>query len=243
MIRDAIILAGGEGTRLRPVTYEIPKPLVPVQGKAILTWQCEWFLRAGVERVTIVIPQKWVKAFERWHQDMMRELATLSIELWVETEPIGTLGALVHHLADRFKEPFFLSNGDELKGLDLKALQNTHQSHPEAGATIALVEVPNPSAYGVAELEGERIIRFHEKPANPPTNLISSGLYVINPATFSLVDTSRRFLMVEKDLFPQLAEKGMLFGCKLSGPWYDCGTLERWEKAILEWPGSLGGQA
>ncbi len=229
MIKRAIILAGGEGTRLRPITLEIPKPLVPVQGKPILTWQARWFARHGVERITIVAPKKWAEAFQTWAKDIP------GAEVWVEPDAMGTLGALVHHLgADLGNDPVFVTNGDELKGLDLKTLSEFHAAHRPA-ATVALIRVPNPSDYGVAEMDGQRIKRFHEKPALPPSTLISSGLYVLEPSVLSEIDKSKLFLMFEKDLFPRLAEEGRLGGCALEGPWYDCGTMERWEKAIKEW--------
>lgn len=231
MIRNAIILAGGEGTRLRPVTFEIPKPLIPVQQKSILTWQTEWMAREGVEHILVIIPPKWQDAFERWRRGSdLKE----KIELWVEPEPMGTMGALVHHLSDRVGEPVFVTNGDELKRFDLQAFAHFHHTQ-KTSATIALVTVPNPSDYGVAELVDGRIIRFHEKPADPPTNLINSGFYLIEPSAFRDVPRDKTFLMFEKDLFPMLAESGRLGGCPVVGPWYDCGTMERWERAIKEW--------
>lgn len=246
VITQAVILAGGEGTRLRPITLEIPKPLVPVQGRPILTWQLRWMARHGVERVTVVIPPKWKDAFEAWRENVGAPLAgalgdgqaqglPLRVDLWVEPEPMGTMGALVHHLRDVLgDEPTFVSNGDELKGLDLTALADFHAAHRPA-ATIGLVRVPNPSDYGVAEMDGVRIARFHEKPAIPPSTLISSGLYVVEPSVFGEADRGKKFLMFEKDLFPALAAQGRLNGCALEGPWFDCGTMERWEKAIREW--------
>jgi mannose-1-phosphate guanylyltransferase len=84
-------------------------------------------------------------------------------------------------------------------------------------------------------MDGHRIKRFHEKPAVPPSTLISSGLYVIDPAVLTEADKTKSFLMFERDLFPRLAEEGRLGGCALEGPWYDCGTMERWERAIKEW--------
>lgn len=238
MITQAIILAGGGGTRLRPVTLETPKPLVTVQGLPILTWQARWLKRHGVEEITVVIAPKWRGHFERWSKEAGLSLG-IRIDLHEEPEPMGTLGALVHHLHSRWSGPVIVTNGDELKGLSLAALAQAHeelkQEDPRHSATVGLIRVFNPSDYGVAEMEGGRIVRFHEKPAHPPTNLISSGLYIIEPAVLSEMDRSQTFLMFEKDLFPRLAEERRLGGCALEGPWYDCGTLERWEKAIHEW--------
>jgi NDP-sugar pyrophosphorylase family protein len=233
VIQKAIILAGGVGSRLRPVTLEIPKPLVPVQGKPILTWQVEWLLGSGVQEILVVMPPKWHAAFHAWRSGLGD--TGNAVDLWEEPEPMGTMGAVTHHLLEHMgSEPFFVTNGDELKGLDLTKLESAHRMH-QPDATIALVRVPNPSDYGVAEMDGYRIMRFHEKPAIPPSTLISSGLYVIEPSAFEDVDRSKNFLMFEKDLFPRLAETGRLGGCALDGPWFDCGTMERWEKAINEW--------
>lgn len=230
MIRQAVILAGGAGSRLRPVTLEIPKPLVPVQGLPILTWQARWFKRHGVEKLLVLAPKKWETAFKNW-----APTSPLPVEVWIEPDAMGTLGGLVHHLGkDLGNDPVFVTNGDELKGLDLAHLASFHAEHNPA-ATVALIRVPNPQDYGVAEMNGHTIQRFHEKPAVPPSTLISSGLYVLNPAVLSEVDKSNTFLMFEKDLFPRLAEEGRLGGCALEGPWYDCGTMERWERAIKEW--------
>lgn len=237
MIKRAIILAGGEGSRLRPLTLEIPKPLVPVQGQAILSWQARWFARHGVERITVIAPKKWAAAFQQWASNLTTRDAcrVTRVDVWVESEPMGTLGALVHHIGKELgDDPVFVTNGDELKGLDLAALSSFHVEQ-EPAATVALIRVPNPSDYGVAEMNGHRIARFHEKPSVPPSTLVSSGLYVIDPAVLSEVDKTKTFLMFEKDLFPRLAEEGRLGGVALEGPWFDCGTFERWEKAIREW--------
>ena len=175
MIKYAIILAGGSGTRLRPVTLEMPKPLVPVQGLPILTWQVRWLARHGVERVTVIIAPKWKDSFARWAEATCAE-TNVQIDLYEEPEPMGTLGALVHHLAEALDGPIIVTNGDELKGLDLAALVEAHarlkRETETHAATVGLIRVFNPSDYGVAEMEGERIIKFHEKPAHPPTNFI-----------------------------------------------------------------------
>lgn len=238
MVKKAVILAGGEGTRLRPVTLEIPKPLVPVQGVPILSWLVRWFAAYGVEEATVVYPTKWKTAFVAWHA---KEDGVTSVSLFEEPEPMGTMGAMAH-LMDIGTDPFFVTNGDELKSLDLARLAAFHHERKHhlarVGGTIALIRVPNPQDYGVAEMDGEMIARFHEKPEQPPSDLVSSGLYLIEPSSFHNPPvSSERFLMLEKDLFPRLANTGRLAGCRLDGQWYDCGTLARWERAIREWRG------
>lgn len=237
MIQEAIIIAGGEGTRLRPITYEIPKPLVPVQGRPILTWLARWLFRYGVLRIHVIIPAKWEQAFATWRMSVSE---SEKIILHTEHELMGTAGFVVHHLLPTLGSgPFFVTNGDELKGLDLHALEAFH-AHERLGdsayaGTLALVEVTNPSQYGVPELVHGRIERFHEKPAHPPGNAVSAGLYLLERQAFDVVDRTSSFLMFEHDVFPLLASLSRLGGVALPGPWYDCGTMERWEKAIHEW--------
>ncbi len=229
------------------MTLETPKPLVTVQGTPIATWLLQLFAKHGVEDVTVIYPTAWKNKFEEWGESVPHTSYRVPrIELHEEREPMGTMGALVHEV-DLGDAPVFVTNGDELKGLDLARLSGFHEEQkradPQHAATIALVRVPNPSEYGVAEMDGHRIVRFHEKPAIPPSTLISSGLYVIEPDVLKETVGANnhsplpKFLMFEKDLFPQLAEQRRLAGCQLEGQWYDCGTLERWEKAIKEWQG------
>ena len=238
-MKKAIILAGGQGTRLRPVTLEIPKPLVTVNRKPIINYLIGLFHKHGVEEAAIVIRPKDREEFEWWHKRWLKDLGGVKINFFEEPRPRGTIGhwarELRHWTGD---EPFFYTNGDELKDVDLGAMEKKHKTNGEL-ATIALVAVPNPHEYGVAVLEGDKIRHFLEKPKNPPTNLISSGLYILEPDIFKYLEnrvkSNEEFLMVEKDLFPHLAKDGKLTAFKSSGRWYDCGTLERWEEAIKEW--------
>lgn len=235
MITQALIHAGGEGTRLRPVTYEIPKPLVPVQGTPILTWLTEWLAKYGVKRILVTIPPKWKHAFETWQSTIRAAHQELQIDLWEESEPMGTMGAAVHYLKDAFnKESIFVTNGDELKGFNLDTLKKVHEANSYT-ATLGLVSVTEPQQYGVPDLEGTRVTRFREKPNDPATNLVHAGLYALDTRILSDIESEERFLMFEKDLFPHLTALGQLGAAPLEGPWFDCGTLERWEKAIKEW--------
>jgi mannose-1-phosphate guanylyltransferase len=234
MIRQALIHAGGEGTRLRPVTYEIPKPLIPVQGRPILSWQLRWFQRFGVERVVVTISPKWRAVFERWKEEVQKEIS-VTLDLWEEREPMGTMGAMVHHLQERFREEsIFVTNGDELKGFDLSLLAKAHLEGGYA-ATLGLTRVPNPQNYEVAEVEGTKIVRFLMRSPNPVSDLAHAGLYALDTVSIKGFSCEKTFLMFETDFFPQKCEEGKLGGVHLPGPWYDCGTIERWERAIQEW--------
>ncbi len=231
----AVILAGGHGTRLRPITYEIPKPLVPVKKKPIITHLIEWLHKHGVKEVGVLANREHEKDFERWRAFWEAEMPKEKISLWYEDKRRGTFGGMEIMKDWLGSEPFFFSNGDELKEFDLGKLKEFHGTH-EGPATIALVEVPNPSEYGVAIVSGDgKITKFLNKPENPPSNFINSGFYILDPAIFNEADFTKEELMIEQDIFTPLAEKGNLYGLRLNGRWYDCGNLERWEKAIKEW--------
>lgn len=246
-MRKAIILAGGQGTRLYPVTLEIPKPLLTIKRKPIATHLVELFRDHGVKEVRLIIRPQDRDEFEWWRKRWSDAMAGVEVGFEEETKPMGTIGYWAHVLRNWTKdEPFFLTNGDELKGVDLTAMA-AHHNKTGGLATIALVEVPNPQEYGVAVLEGDMIVQFLEKPQNPPTNLINSGLYIVDPAVIRYLkptlsqaegrnlESAEKFLMIEKDLFPYLAQDKKLAAYKAAGQWFDCGNLQRWEKAIKEW--------
>ncbi|MAF80327.1 hypothetical protein CL629_04600 [bacterium] len=230
----AVILAGGMGTRLRPITYEIPKPLVPVKKKPIINHLIDFFNKQGVDKIGILASRKHRKDFKKWRKAWEKSIPSEKMEMFYEDTPRGTFGGMELVREWLGNETFLLTNGDELKDLDLKNLQEFHGSHEGVG-TIWLVEVPNANEYGVPILDGHRIIEFLEKPKNPPSNYINSGLYVFNPEIFDYANFSNEQISTERDIFPRLAKKGKLFGHKAEGRWYDCGNLERWEKAIREW--------
>jgi len=226
------ILAAGEGTRLRPLTLEIPKPLLPVGKIPIINYLVELFLENGVNDIKIGIQKKHLEDFYKWKATYFPRQ---KIEFVVEEKPSGTFTPFVKKIdSDWFTEPIVVSNGDELKDIDLKEMIKWHMENKKI-ATIGLVKVDNPQAYGVAKLEENKILEFIEKPANPPSSYINSGTYVLDPKVKDYYPKDAEFAMVETDLFPQLAKEGNLSGYKLSGRWMDTGTFQRWEEAINNW--------
>jgi len=231
----AVILAGGAGTRLRPVTYEIPKPLVPVRKKPIINHLIELFQRHNINEVAILASKSHEDDFRRWQKAWEDELAQAKINIFYEEKPRGTFGGLQMLKEWLGDKNFVLTNGDELKDLDLGKLIEIHLAQAPIG-TIALVQAEKPQEYGVPILDGTVITQFLEKPEDPPSNFINSGLYVFSPGVFDYADFSQEHIMTEKDIFPKLAAEGRLHGFKIeNGRWYDCGNLERWEKAMREW--------
>lgn len=239
MATKAIILAAGKGTRLYPVTLETPKPLLTVKRKPILNYLIEMFRTHGVYDIGVVIRPQDEEEFLWWQKRWTGGLHPVDITFFHESEPMGTFGYTAHQLQDWVGNgDFFFTNGDELKEVDLAGLEEMHRRYG-AYATIALVEVAHPHEYGVAVLDGDYIVEFLEKPKNPPARFISSGLYCLSPQVFAMVDDRVKqgdtFLMIEKDVFPNLAQNKKLVGFQSQGKWFDCGTPERWQEAIQEW--------
>ena len=172
------ILAAGDGTRLRPITYEIPKPLITVGKVPIITYLVNLFLENGIDDIKIGVQNKHLEDFKKWKET---SFPIQKIEFVTEEKPSGTFTPFVKNVEPGwFNEPIVVSNGDELKEIDLKEMIRWHKENGGI-ATIGLVKVDNPSAYGVAMLEGNKIKEFIEKPENPPSDYINSGTYVLDP--------------------------------------------------------------
>ena len=228
----AIILAGGKGTRLRPLTYEIPKALIPVQGRTLTEHVLDLFKRYGITEIIFSVGHMKEKIKAHLGDGSKFGVHITYLE---EEEPLGTAGPL-KLCRKQLANTFIVSNGDELKDIDLEEMYQFHKQS-KALVTIALTTVEDPSAYGVAKLSGNRILEFVEKPKreNAPSNLINSGLYMIEPEVIAMIPEG--FAMLEQEVFPKLAKQGKLFGYPFSGQWFDTGNMERYEKAIKEWRG------
>ncbi len=232
----AVILAGGKGTRLYPITYEIPKPLLPIRRKPIINHLVELFSKQGIKDIFVLINKEFKEEFDWWKKRYYPSTGSgqvLKIKLIEETKPLGTFGGLYYLKKELSGKEFFLTNGDELKKIDLKKMIDFYQKRKEP-ALLALVKVNNPQDYGVVVTKNGVVKEFLEKPKNPPTNYINSGLYLLNDEVFNY-HPGPKFCMVETNLFPKLAKQGKLAGFKFQGEWIDTGTWERYEKAVKKW--------
>jgi mannose-1-phosphate guanylyltransferase len=223
----AVILVGGEGTRLRPLTTRRPKPLLPLVDRPLLAYTFEHLRRHGVDRVVLscgYLPTQLEHQFGT-------ESDGVALEYRVEDSPLGTGGAIAFG-AEGLEETFLALNGDSLRGADLGALIDFHREQG-AQATILLTPVADPSRYGLVRLHGDgRVSGFLEKPRPDEidTDLINAGVYVLEPSVLELIPRTG-MISIERDVFPRLVEAGTLYGLALPGYWLDVGTPESYLQA------------
>ncbi len=225
-------MAGGEGTRLRPLTSNQPKPMVPIVGKPCMEHIVELLCRHGFEDVVVTVafmPQVIRGYFENGEAHDVR------IRYSVEETPAGTAGS-VKLAEEALDEPFLVISGDALCDIDLSALVRFHRER-EALVTIALKSVDNPLEFGIVVTGEEgRIERFLEKPswAQVFTDTINTGIYVVEPEVLRHIPTDRPYDF-SKELFPLLLEKRRpLYGYVADGYWQDIGNLDQYRQANFD---------
>lgn len=231
----ALILAGGKGTRMLPLTATTPKPMLKVQGKPLLEHNIDFLKRFGVQEIIISIGYLKEQII-----DYFKDGAAFGVHItYIEEDPqqpMGTAGPL-RKAKDLLKgDSFIVLNADELKDVNLEQFYRSHLQS-EGLATIALTTVKDPSLFGVAMLDGNRILRFIEKPeqGSSPSKLINAGLYVFEPTILDMIPEG--FSMLEVDVFPKLARDGKLYGYPFSGSWFAPETPEWLPRIEQEWQG------
>lgn len=228
----AIILAGGKGTRMKPMTDMLPKPMLRINNKPILEHNIDLLKRHGIKDIVLSIGYCGENIKEYFGDGSQLGVNISYVE---EETPMGTGGPL-NLIRGQINDTFILMNGDELKDIDLEDMFMFHRRN-KGTATLALTTVEDPSSYGVAVMNGNKIRAFIEKPSkqNAPSKLISAGLYILEPEVIKMVPEG--FCKIENDVFPRLAMNDKLLGYVFSGQWYDTGTPERFVKAEREWDG------
>ncbi|XP_053159369.1 mannose-1-phosphate guanyltransferase beta isoform X2 [Hemicordylus capensis] len=218
----ALILVGGYGTRLRPLTLSIPKPLVEFCNKPILLHQVEALVKAGVNHVILAVSYM-SELLEKEMKEQEQRLG-IRISLSHEKEPLGTAGplALARDLLTENSEPFFVLNSDVICDFPFTDMMRFHGHHGKEG-TIVVTKVEEPSKYGVVVCEADtgRIHRFVEKPQVFVSNRINAGMYILNPSVLERIQL--RPTSIEKEIFPVMAEQGQLYAMELQGFWMDIG--------------------
>ena len=224
---QALVLVGGKGTRLRPLTTEIPKPILTLVDRPFLGYMIDWLGSHGVDEVVLAcgfMPDQLEEVLGDGHSGGPR------IRYLVEPEPLGTGGAIKFALPE-LDDRFFALNGDVLTDLDLSALWKMHIER-DARASLGLYPVEDPTGYGLVDLAGDgRVLDFHEKPepGHAGPGLINAGTYVLDKSAFDDVPEGRE-VSIEREIFPTLVENG-LFGLRLDGYWMDIGTPDRYLEA------------
>ncbi|MFH1978372.1 MAG: nucleotidyltransferase family protein [Candidatus Aenigmatarchaeota archaeon] len=227
MSETAFILCGGLGTRLG---IETQKTLLEIQGRALLDYNISLMKRHGIKKIILGVGHYADHVKNKFGSG---DSLGVNIIYSEEDKPMGTAGALKlakNHIENRF----VMCNGDEVKDIDLDEMIKLHEKN-NALITIALTTIEDPSSFGVAKLDGDRIVEFVEKPKKEeaPSNLINSGLYIVEPEVIEMIPDGS--VSIERDIFPIIAEKNKLFGFKFSSQWFPTDTVERIERAKNEW--------
>ncbi|KAJ1685201.1 hypothetical protein LUZ63_016591 [Rhynchospora breviuscula] len=219
----ALILVGGFGTRLRPLTLSVPKPLVDFANKPMILHQIEALKDVGVTEVVLAINYR-PEVMLNFLKDFEDQLG-IKITCSQETEPLGTAGPLAlarDKLVDGSGEPFFVLNSDVISEYPFSQLIQFHKSHG-GEATIMVTKVDEPSKYGVVVMEEEtgKVQRFVEKPKIFVGNKINAGIYLLNPSVLDRIELKPT--SIEKEIFPKIASDEKLYAMVLPGFWMDIG--------------------
>jgi mannose-1-phosphate guanylyltransferase len=229
----AVVLVGGFGTRLRPLTWSVPKPMLPVGHVTIIERLVANLARGGVTDVVLALgfkPEPFIEAFPD------ATCAGVRLSYAVEPEPLDTAGA-IRFAADQagIDDTFVVANGDVLTDLDIGRLVAFHRDRG-AAATIHLIAVDDPSAFGVVALDADgRVERFVEKPpaGTAPSNLVNAGTYVLEPSVLELIPAGRK-VSIERATFPLVVEQGAIYGMASDDYWIDTGRPDLYLQANLD---------
>ncbi len=228
---QALVLGGGEGTRLRPHTSTVPKPVMPLVDRPFLAYMLEWLRGHGVDDV--VISMGYLATAVR---NVLGDGSAYGLRLRYveEPEPRGTAGGL-KFAESLLAERFFMLNGDVLTDMDLTAQLEQHERTGARG-TLALVPVEDPSSYGLVRLNEDRSVReFVEKPPADQidTNLISAGAYVLERDVLDLIPPDQN-VSIEREVWPRLVDDGLYGFAHERAYWLDIGTPERYLQGTFD---------
>ncbi|HYC80263.1 MAG TPA: NDP-sugar synthase, partial [Solirubrobacterales bacterium] len=229
---QAVVLVGGEGTRLRPLTTHVPKPALTLVDRPFVAYLVEWLAAHGVEEIVLACG---------FLPDVLREVLGeeehegVRLTYVVEPEPRGTAGAIrfaADALGERLGERFLALNGDVLADLDLTALLRSHEERG-ARASIALYEVDDASHYGLVSTGPDgAVTEFREKSGEVAPGAINAGAYVLERSLLERIPPGER-VSIEREIFPRLVGEG-LYALPLAGYWMDFGTPERYLQATWD---------
>jgi mannose-1-phosphate guanylyltransferase len=228
---QAVVLAGGQGTRIRPLTHQVPKPVIPLCGRPFLLFMLDWLERYGVSEVILCCGF----GAQRVERTLGRRYSGLELNYLYEPAPLGTAGPV--RLAadhDLLADQFLTLNGDILCDIDLSELYSWHTTHSGC-ATLTLVEVDDASSYGSVELNPDSsVTRFTEKGTDQPdaATAINAGVYLLERQIAEMIEPGRA-VSFESEVFPSLIGHG-LYGFETKGYWIDIGTPQRYLEATYD---------
>lgn len=220
---EAVVLAGGMGTRLRSVVSDLPKPMAPVAGKPFLEYILTWLSSNGVERAVLSVGYKW----ECIRDHFGLRFGDMEIDYSVEDHPLGTGGAVALAISHTHEQTILVVNGDTSFPIALDELVARHSK--TCGATLALKRMENFDRYGTVVLEGDSITAFQEK-APQKSGLINAGIYALDRNFLSGRGLADRFSL-EQDVLEKEAGQGRLFGAVFDAPFLDIGIPEDYARA------------
>ncbi len=229
----AVIMAGGRGTRLSPLTRRIPKPMVPLLDRPVMEYMVDLLHRSGIREVGVTLGHL-PDAIRMYFGDGSRFLVRMTYA--IEKNALGTAGG-VKNLQDFLNEPFVVVSGDGVTDFDLREAMKVHKENG-ALVTIVLTQVENPSGFGIVETSDSGwVTKFIEKPANWDPNQVyyaNTGIYIMEPEVFSFIPSDRPYDFGH-ELFPKLLQLGMpVYGHHASGYWSDIGTLQQYYQTQLD---------
>lgn len=231
-ISKALILAGGKGVKMRPLTYELPKAMLLVKGKPILEYSIEQLRKNNIREIIIACGPLSEKIKEYFGDGSRFSVKITYVE---EKKDLGTGGALKTALPLLGSDPFIMIWGDVLADIDLADMIDFHiDDNPIM--TIALTPVADPRDYGSARLHRDLLVDFQEKPKKgaDASHLVSAGIHIVDPKISKYLSNKKSF-MIEQEIIPALAKDRAIKGYIFDGKWFDVGSLEIYQKAIKYW--------
>ena len=229
----AVIMAGGRGTRLSPLTRRIPKPMVPLLDRPVMEYTVDLLHRSGIREVGVTLGHL-PEVIRMYFGDGSRFLVRMTYA--IEKNALGTAGG-VKNLQDFLDEPFVVVSGDGVTDFDLREAMKVHKENG-ALVTIVLTQVENPTGFGIVETSDSGwVTKFIEKPSNWDPNHVyyaNTGIYIMEPEVFSFIPQDRPYDFGH-ELFPKLLQLGMpVYGHHASGYWSDIGTLQQYYQTQLD---------
>ncbi len=231
-INKAFILAGGEGLKMRPFTYEMPKSMIPIDNRPILEYIIELLRNNGIKNIYIGIDYLAKKIKSHFGDG---DKFGVNIKYIENKVPLGTGGALKSAKAYLKDSNFVLIHGDLLVDIDLVDMIDFSEEEKTI-ATMALTSVEDPSLYGSVRLRGADIVEFSEKPKvnHNVSRLVNAGIYVMKPEIFNHLPNKKKF-SIEKEIIPNLIKDKKISGYHFAGAWYDISTPTIYGRAVKDW--------